>query len=278
MNIGVIGCGNISGIYLKNLTTLFKNTKVVAVADLVEKKANDIKEAYAIPQVLSTDELLKSKDVDIVLNITTPPFHYEICKKALENGKHVYVEKPLSITYTEAKELVALAESKGLYLGGAPDTFLGAGIQTCKKLIDDGVIGDPVGGVGFMMCRGHENWHPSPEFYYKVGGGPLFDMGPYYITALVTLFGKVKSVFSFAKKTFNERTITSQLKYGQKIDVEVDTHIVGLLNFENGATVSLTTSFDVYAHTMPPIELYGTKGSIKVPDPNQFGGKVEVAI
>ncbi|MBO5285516.1 MAG: Gfo/Idh/MocA family oxidoreductase, partial [Clostridia bacterium] len=203
-----------------------------------------------------------------------PPIHYTICKQALLSGKHVYVEKPLCLKYSEGKELVLLAKEKGLYLGCAPDTFLGAGIQTCKNVIDNGKIGKPIGGVAYMMCRGHETWHPSPEFYYQNGGGPLFDMGPYYITALVSMLGKVESVMAYAHKGFEERIITSQPKYGKKITVEVDTHTVALLKFANGATITMTMSFDVLTHTLPNIELYGTLGSIKVPDPNNFGGSV----
>ncbi len=277
MKIGIIGCGNISGIYLKNLTTLFKNTEIYAVSDLDRTKAETAKNTYNIPHIMTVDEMLKCKEIELILNITTPPFHYSICKQILLANKHAYVEKPLSLTYAQGKELIELAEQKGLYFGCAPDTFLGAGIQTCKKLIDDGKIGNVIGGVGFMLCSGHESWHPAPEFYYDIGGGPLFDMGPYYLTALIALLGKVKSVFAYASKGFDERIITSKPKFGTKIPVKVDTHIVGLLKFECGATITLTTSFDVLKHTMPNIELYGTEGSLKVPDPNSFGGPVQIA-
>lgn len=277
MKVGVIGCGNISGIYLKNLSKLFKNTEIYAVSDIDKEKAEKSKNQYNIPHIMSSEEIINSKEIDVVLNITTPPHHYLICKQALLCGKHVYVEKPLSLTYEQGKELVRIAEEKGLYLGCAPDTFLGAGIQTCKKLIEDGKIGKPIGGVGFMMCRGTESWHPSPEFYYNTGSGPLFDMGPYYLTALITMLGKVQSVFAYADKSFKERIITSQPLYGKKIPVNVDTHIVGMLKFESGAIVTLTTSFGVLKHTMPNIEIYGTKGSLKAPDPNNFGGTVKIA-
>ena len=277
MNVAIIGCGNISDIYLKNLTTLFKGVSVYTVSDLDLTKAENAKQKYGANKILTADEIFADKNVDLVLNITTPPFHYAICKKALLAGKHVYVEKPLSLSYAEGKELVSLAKEKGLYLGCAPDTFLGAGIQTCKKLIDDNKIGAPIGGVAFMMCGGHESWHPSPEFYYKKGGGPLFDMGPYYLTALVVLLGKIESVMAYSGKGFEERVITSEPKRGQKVSVEVDTHTTALLHFANGATISMTMSFDVQKHTMPNIQLYGTAGSIKVPDPNNFGGVVEIA-
>ena len=277
MNVAIIGCGNISDIYLKNLTSLFKGVNVYAVADLDAQKAENAQKNYGVEKVLTAEEIFSDKNVQFVLNLTTPPYHYTICKQAIEAGKHVYVEKPLSLKYEQGKELVRLAKEKGVYLGCAPDTFLGAGIQTCKKLIAESKIGKPIGGVAFMMCPGHESWHPAPDFYYKEGGGPLFDMGPYYITALVALLGKIDSVVAFSGKGFEERTITSQPNYGKKIKVEVDTHTAALLKFSSGATVSMTMSFDVLAHTLPCIEIYGTNGSIKVPDPNIFGGKVEVA-
>ncbi len=277
MKIGIVGCGNISDIYLKNLTTVFENTTVYAVCDLDAAKATAQAQKYQIEKVLPLDEMLADPEIDIVLNITTPKTHYNICKKALIAGKHVYVEKPLSISYCEGKELLSIAKEKGLYIGGAPDTFLGAGLQTAIKLIKEGAIGKPVGGAAYMLCPGHESWHPSPEFYYDIGGGPLFDMGPYYITALVRLLGPVKSVYAVGTKALEERTITSKPKFGQKIPVKVDTHNVGILSFENGAVITLVTSFDVVSHTMPNIEIYGTAGSLKVPDPNTFGGSVQLA-
>jgi len=277
MKIGIVGCGNISDIYLKNLTTVFKNTTVYAVCDLDSAKATAQAQKYQIEKVLTLDEMLADPEIDIVLNITTPKTHYDICKKVLIAGKHVYVEKPLSISYCEGAELLSIAKEKGLYIGVSPDTFLGAGLQTAISLIKNGAIGKPVGGAAYMMCSGHENWHPSPEFYYDIGGGPLFDMGPYYITALVRLLGPVKSIYAVGTKAFAERTITSKPKFGQKIPVKVDTHNVGILSFKNGTVVTLVTSFDVVAHTMPNIQIYGTEGSIKVPDPNTFGGSVQLA-
>ena len=277
MKLGIVGCGNISDIYLKNLTAVFENTTVCAVCDLDDAKATAQAQKYHIEKVLTLDEMLADPEIDIVLNITTPKTHYDICKKVLLAGKHVYVEKPLSVSYSEGKELLSIAKERSLYIGGAPDTFLGAGLQTAINLINSGVIGKPIGGAAYMMCSGHESWHPSPEFYYDIGGGPLFDMGPYYITALVRLLGPVKSVYAVGTRAFAERTVTSKPKSGNKIPVKVDTHNVGILSFENGAVVTLVTSFDVVAHTMPNIEIYGTEGSIKVPDPNTFGGSVLLA-
>ena len=278
LKVGILGCGNISGIYFKNLTTTFsKFVTVYACADLDEEKVKAAAKKYNIPHVMTLDQMLSCPEIDLILNLTTPGGHYPLSKKALEAGKHVYSEKPLALEYTQGKELLELAEKKGLYLGCAPDTFLGAGIQTCISEIEKGSIGVPTSATAFMMCHGHESWHPAPEFYYDIGGGPLFDMGPYYITALVRLLGKAKSVFAMGSKAFTERTITSQPKNGQKIPVKVDTHVAGLISFENGATASIIMSFDVWKHRLTNIEVHGTKGSIGVPDPNGFGGKVRLA-
>ena len=187
-------------------------------------------------------------------------------------GKHVYSEKPLAATYEEGCELAALAKEKNLMLGGAPDTFLGAGIQTCRKLIDDGFIGRPVGASARMICHGHETWHPSPEFYYQNGGGPMMDMGPYYLTALVNLLGRADSLTGVVSKSFETRTITSAPLYGREIQVEVPTHVNGILQFANGAVATITTTFDVYYDSSASLEIYGTKGTLRAPDPNGFGG------
>lgn len=272
-NVAVIGCGNISDIYLSNLTNLFDNVNVYAVCDLDEHKVREKAEKYNT-RIMSFDEILSDKDIDIVLNLTTPFSHYDICKKTILAKKNIYVEKPLSVKYSEGKELVELAQQNNVLIGCAPDTFMGAGIHTARKIIDDGLIGEIIGATAFMVCPGHESWHPSPEFYYKAGGGPLFDMGPYYITALINMLGSVKSVAGMASCLRKQRKITSKPKYGEMIDVEVDTHVNALLRFENGAIGNMITSFDVYGSVLPKIEIYGTKGSIVVPDPNTFGGDV----
>lgn len=274
VKVGIVGCGKISGIYLKNLTSTFLNTEVYAVSDLIEERAKEAAEKYNIPHIMSTDELINSKEIQIVLNLTTPQGHFDICKKALMAGKHVYVEKPLSLTLEQGNELLKLAKEKNLMIGGAPDTFLGAGLQTCRKLIDDGFIGTPVAATAFLTCHGHESWHPDPEFYYKTGGGPMFDMGPYYLTALVSLLGPAKTVCGMTKITFPERRITSQKKFGNIIKVEVPTHVAGNIEFENGVIASVITSFDIWSSTLPRIEIYGSLGTLIVPDPNTFGGPV----
>jgi len=274
VNLGIVGVGNISGIYLKNITETFKELNLVAVCDLVKERALNAQEKYGVPKVYDTmDELFADESIELVLNITRPAEHFGVSKAALLAGKHVYSEKPLGASLEEGLELVKLAKEKNLFLGGAPDTFMGAGIQTCRKLIDDGVIGDIVGATAAMTCHGHENWHPDPFFLYGYGGGPMFDMGPYYITALINLIGGIKSVTALTRITFPERTITSQPFYGSTIHVTAPTHITGLLQFESGAIGNLTTSFDVY-QSKNSIEIYGTKGTLYVPDPNCFDGKI----
>ena len=233
-NVAVVGCGNISDIYLSNMTGVFDNVNVYAVCDLDELKSREKAEKYNT-KVMSFDEILSDKNIDIVLNLTTPFSHYDICKKTILAKKNIYVEKPLSISYSEGKELVDLAQQNDVLIGCAPDTFMGAGIHTARKIIDDGLIGEIMGATAFMVCPGHESCHPSPEFYYKVGGGPLFDMGPYYITALINLIGSVKSVAGMANCLRKQRKITSQPKYGEIIDAEVATHVNALMKFKNGA-------------------------------------------
>lgn len=274
VRVGIIGCGAISGIYCKNLKSLFASTELVACADLIPERAKARAEEFGIAKAYTPDELLQDPDVDIVLNLTIPKAHGDICLAALSAGKSTYVEKPLSLTRAEADKLKKAAQNHGLRLGGAPDTFLGAGLQTCRKLIDDGWIGTPVAATAFMLCHGHESWHPDPAFYYQVGGGPMFDMGPYYLTALVSLLGPVRRVTGATRITFPERTITSAPKYGQRVTVEVPTHVAGILEFANGPIATIVTSFDVWSGQVPRIEIYGTQGSLSCPDPNTFGGPV----
>jgi len=249
-------------------------TPVVALADLDEEKAKHRAAEFGIGRVLSVEGLLAEPEVDLVLNLTVPHSHAEIALAALRAGKHVYSEKPLAVEREQGERIIQEARDRGLTVGCAPDTFLGGSHQLCRRLIDQGRIGRPIAAQAFMMCHGHEGWHPSPAFYYEVGGGPLFDMGPYYLTALVNLLGPVASVSGSAGISFPERTITSEPKLGKVIPVETPTHISAVLEFESGAIVGLTTSFDVWHHGMPHIEVYGSEGSLRVPDPNGFGGDV----
>ena len=275
VNIGIVGCGTISAAYLKN-AKMFENINVLACADMILERAQGRAAEFEVPKACSVEDILADEAVEIILNLTIPKAHAEVGMAALAAGKHLYNEKPLAVSREDGREMVALAAAKGLLIGGAPDTFLGGGHQTCRKLIDDGWIGTPVAATAFMMGRGHENWHPDPAFYYHVGGGPMFDMGPYYLTALVNMIGPVKQVTGVTRKTFNERLITSQPKHGEKIQVEIPTHITGIMEFVNGAIGTITTSFDVWGGQLPCIEVYGTEGSLSVPDPNGFGGQVKV--
>ncbi|SFV04715.1 Gfo/Idh/MocA family protein [Alicyclobacillus macrosporangiidus] len=276
VKVGVVGCGVISSTYIKNLKN-FDVLDVVACADLVLERAQMRATEFGIPKACSVDELLADPEIDIVVNLTVPKAHAEVTLAALESGKHVYVEKPLAIHLNDGRRILDLAKSKGLLVGCAPETFMGGGLQTCRKLIDDGWIGKPIGATAFLLKSGPESWHPDPEFFYQTGGGPLFDMGPYYLTALVHLLGPIRHVSGSARITFPERLITSEPKFGQRITVEVPTHVVAILEFDNGAIGNLITSFDViHSEITRKIEIYGTEGTLSVPDPNTFGGPVRI--
>ena len=273
--IGIIGCGNISSIYLE-MSRTFDILEVAACADLIMERAEAQAEKYHVPRACTVEELLADPQIKIVLNLTNPDAHAQVGMMALEAGKSVYNEKPLAIGREEARQMLDAAQARGLLVGGAPDTFLGGGLQTCRKLIDDGWIGQPIGATAFMLCHGHESWHPNPDFYYQKGGGPMFDMGPYYLTALVTLMGSVRRVTGSARITFPQRTITSQPLYGTTIQVNTPTHVTGIMDFASGAIGTIITSFDVWSSDHPLIEIYGTEGSLSVPDPNGFDGPVRV--
>lgn len=274
--IGVVGCGGIAYAYL-TAGERFDILETVACADLVPERAKAKAEEFNIPKACkSVDELLADPDIEIVVNLTIPAVHAEIAMASLEAGKHAYSEKPLAVTREQGQKLLQLAEKKGLRVGCAPDTFLGAGGQTCRKLIDDGWIGEPIGVSAYMMGHGPEKWHGDPDFFYQPGAGPLFDMGPYYLTALTNLLGATESVTASATITFPERVIGSQPHYGEVIKVNTPSHVIGLLKFAGGAIGTLTTSFDVWGSTHVPIEIYGAEGSLLVPDPNGFGGAIKL--
>ena len=275
VGVGVIGCGAISAAYLK-AASLFPGLKIVALADARPEAAQARAAEFGL-KARSVDDLLKDEDVEIVLNLTIPLAHVEVGLRALAAGKHVYSEKPLGVDLAEARRLTSEAEARGLRLGCAPDTFLGGGHQTARATIDAGRIGRPVGGTAFFMCPGHERWHPNPGFYYLRGGGPMLDMGPYYITDLVNLLGPVESVVGAATRSREQRLVTSEPLKGSRVPVEVATHVTGVLRFVSGAAVAITMSFDVPKHGHAPIEIYGESGSLVVPDPNYFGGKVQIA-
>ena len=275
MNIAMIGVGNISGIYLENIKNLFVELHLVGVCDLVRERAEAAQQKYGIPKIYETmHDAFADPEVDIVLNLTRPSEHHAVSKAALLAGKHVYSEKPLAASLEEGQELRSLAEQNGLRLGGAPDTSLGTGIQTCRRLIDDGYIGTPIGSAAFMIGHGHEGWHPDPAFYYQYGGGPMMDMGPYYLTAMINLMGGISEVMSASKKSFAQRIIMSEPKRGTLIDVDVSTYVAGTVRYASGAIGTLFTTFDVYYAKSGYIEIYGTEGTMKVPDPNTFRGPI----
>jgi predicted dehydrogenase len=272
--VGVIGCGNISDVYLSNIASLFDNLEVAAVADLNPERAKAKADQHGIAKACGVEELLADPGIEVVLNLTPPAAHAEVCLAALAAGKHVHTEKPLTVSLKDAERVLALARKKGLRVGAAPDTFLGAGIQTCVRLINEGHIGLPVAATAFMANHGHESWHPNPDFYYAQGGGPVFDMGPYYFTALVALMGPAHRVSGSVRRTFPARLIGSGPREGETIPVQIPTHAAGTIDFDCGAIATFLMSFDVWAARLPHIEIYGSEGTLSVPDPDTFGGPV----
>ncbi|WP_049578133.1 Gfo/Idh/MocA family protein [Streptomyces sp. SBT349] len=273
LKVGIVGAGKISGAYLDALATA-DSLRLTTVADLDRARAEDLAERAAgeVAVAGSAAELVERDDVDAVLNLTVPAVHTTVTLAALAAGKHVYSEKPLGTTREEADAILAAARAGGLRVGCAPDTVLGTGTQTARKALDDGLIGRPVAATAFMTTAGHERWHPDPEFYYRPGGGPLLDMGPYYLSALVHLLGPVARVTGAASRPRAEREIGSGPRAGERFPVEVDTHVTGVLEHRGGALTTLVMSFDIHAARLPRIEVYGTERSLSVPDPNGFGG------
>jgi predicted dehydrogenase len=272
MAVGIIGAGNIAEAYLR-LARVFANLEVIAIADIVPAAAKARADQFSV-RAMVLDELLSSDDIDVVINLTVPDAHYQVTREILSAGKHAYSEKPLALTAADAKKLVALADRRGLKLGGAPDTFLGAGGQRVRRLLDKGAIGRVIGGSAYVMGHGMENWHPNPAFFYQPGAGPVFDVGVYYITALVALLGAVKTVTAMASKGFDERLVTSAgPMHGKRVKVNTPTNINAILAFAGGAQITLGASWDVWRHGHAnPIELYGETGTMLVPDPNFFAG------
>lgn len=273
--VGIVGAGYISEIYLANLTTRFENVRVVAIADLVIERARERASAYGIA-AMTVDELLADPEIELVVNLTIPLAHAEVARAVVSAGKSVYNEKPLTATREQGQQLLAQAAEKGVLVGAAPDTFLGGGLQTARKLIDDGAIGLPIAATANMYTRGHERWHPDPAFYYQPGAGPMFDMGPYYVTALANLLGPIIRVGSSTGISFPERTITSQPKFGEVIEVNAPTHIAATLDFASSAIATITMSFDLYDTTHSFLMVYGTEGTLRLPDPNTFGGPLSL--
>ncbi len=274
VNVGIIGAGNISEIYLKNLTTVFDNVHVVGIADLVVERAQERAEAFGVG-AFSVDELIAHPDVDIVINLTIPDVHAEIALAAIANGKSAYNEKPLATTREDGKSLLDAATARGLRVGAAPDTFLGGGLQSARSYLDDGIIGEPIAVSAFMLSHGMESWHPDPYFFFQPGAGPLFDVGVYYVQALASIIGPVQRVSAIARASFPERVVGSGPKTGEVVPVNTPTHIMASLEFENGVVGSLGSSFDVWESNNSTLVIYGTEGTLRLPDPNTFGGPIQ---
>ena len=276
LGIGVVGCGNIASTYLRN-AALFPGVEIRACADISPEAADRRAAEYGL-RALTLDQLLAADDVDLVLNLTVPNAHFDVSMAALSAGKHVFTEKPLAATAAEGRILVAEAKRRHLAIGSAPDTFLGAAGRLARRLMDDGAIGRVVTGSAFMMGRGMEHWHPSPQFYYQPGGGPVLDMGPYYITMLVNLLGPARRVMAMSTVGQTERLITAPgPSHGTSFPVGTPTTIMALVEFASGAIVTVGMSWDVFRHGNHPLELHGTQGSMRLPDPDTFGGTVSLS-
>lgn len=276
VGVGIIGAGVISGIYLQNLTSRWDHVHVVGIADLVPERAEARAREYGV-QTLTIEELLAHPEVEIVLNLTIPAAHATVSLQAIEAGKSVHTEKPLAISLEEGSAVLKAAVEKGVLVGNAPDTFLGAGLQTVRRAIDEGIIGRPIAFNARMVTHGMEDWHPDPWFLYQPGAGPMMDMGPYYLTSLVSLLGPVKSISSRTSTGFAERLVTAEgPKTGTTVKVNTPTHIESVLELDSGVTGTLTTSFDLWDETHSWYVIYGTEGTIKLPDPNYFGGPVRL--
>ncbi|TPW33558.1 Gfo/Idh/MocA family oxidoreductase [Martelella alba] len=275
LGVGILGCGNISTTYFR-LAPLFKGLKVLACADINRSAAMLRADEFGVV-AQSVDELLENDEIDVIVNLTIPDAHFAVSKRILEAGKHVYSEKPLVLSLAEGEILRRLASEKGLSVGCAPDTFLGGAHQLARAHIDSGAVGRITSGTCHVMSPGMEMWHPNPDFFFLPGGGPVLDLGPYYIANLINLIGPVKRVGALTSMAHDTRTITSEPRNGEVIPVKTPTNIHALLEFASGATITLSASWDVWAHRHGPMELYGTEGSLFVPDPNFFGGTVEAS-
>ncbi|HYI59556.1 MAG TPA: Gfo/Idh/MocA family oxidoreductase [Microlunatus sp.] len=276
LRVALVGCGNISTQYLASLQRL-PNLRLVSVTDPVAAAADRVAAEHGVP-ARSLDDALADAGIDVILNLTPPQVHAPLTVRALESGKHVYLEKPFAVTAAEAETMVAAAAASGRRIGSAPDTVLGTGIQTARRLIDDGEIGQPIAATAFMMSPGHESWHPNPAFYYLRGGGPLLDMGVYYLTALVTLLGPIVAVSAMSSRLRTERLVPeSGPRAGEVLPVEIDTYVAATLRHDSGAISTMIVSFDTIASRLPRIEVYGSEASLDVPDPNQFANPVGIS-
>ncbi|MHB8293517.1 MAG: Gfo/Idh/MocA family protein [Acidimicrobiales bacterium] len=276
MKAGIVGCGVISGVYFATSKRL-EALEVVGCNDLDVARAKEAAEQHGVRLFASLEDMLDDEEVELVVNLTPPSAHVEVSLAALGAGKHLYTEKPLASSRAGARRIMALAAERGLLVGSAPDTFLGGGLQACRRIVDSGVLGKPLAAAAFLLGRGPEGWHPNPEFFFKKGAGPLFDIGPYYLTALVNLLGPVARVSASVATGQLERVVGTGARAGEGFAVEVPTHVAGLLEFGAGVVVTMIMSFDAWASELPRIELYGVDGTLSCPSPNTFGGPVRVA-
>ena len=279
--VGIVGCGMISDTYFK-ASQKFRNLEVIACSDIIPERSAKKHELYGVANV-TNEELFANPDIEIVINLTPPQVHSKIAIDTLNAGKHAYSEKPFGVDFEDAQKVIRLAKEKGLRVGCAPDTYLGGGQQTARKLLDDGWIGKPLSGTAIVAGRGPEKWGQAP-FFYDYGAGPMLDLGPYYCTALVNLLGPAKSVSAVTTKGFDYRTLGAEVsdtykdtyKPYDRYPVNVTTHLTGVIEFQCGAVITMIASFDVYKHGHAPVEIYGSEGSMQVPDPNTFGGPVKL--
>lgn len=276
VNVGILGCGVISNTYSRDIKRFYPSLHLAACADVNVELAKSHAEKYQIPSGCSVEEMLAMEEVELVVNLTPPQFHMELNKKILQAGKHVFCEKPFAPTAAQARQIMDLADEKRLLVGSAPDTFLGSSLQTCRKILDDGWIGKPLYVTANMMSNGVETWHPAPANFYKQGAGPLYDMGPYYFTALAALLGPVKRVSAFSGTGFPVRKVYTGPLKGQEVPVETPTHYSGTAELASGVIVSMNISFDIWHSNLPMFEIYGTDGTLEVPDPNMSGGRPRV--
>lgn len=277
MKIGILGCGVISNTYIQEIQRVYAKTlEIAAVADMDSERARGTAEKYQIPEALTAEQLLHHHEIQMIVNLTPPVAHKELNMRILEAGKHLFCEKPFALTVSDAQEIATLAEKKGLLIGAAPDTFLTAPIQSCRKLLEDGWIGKPLYVTANMMSPGVETWHPSPRAFYAKGGGPLYDMAGYYLSTLICLFGPVEEVFAYSGKAFEERRVYSKPLAGSTVKVEVPTHYTAVLKMKNGVLVNMNMSFDIWYSTLPKLEVYGTEGTMTMPDPNMSDGKASI--
>lgn len=274
LKAGIVGCGNISTAYLE-LAKQFEGYDIVACADLNQALADSQAEQFGC-RSLSVDDMMADDDVDIIINLTVPAAHYTVSRTAILSGKHVYSEKPFVLSLSEGTELNELADKRGVRIGSAPDTFLGGAHQRARELVDNGTVGQIVGGSCYFQSHGMEHWHPNPDFFFQPGAGPILDMGAYYVSNLVQLIGPVSRVVAMASKPFETRTISSEPRAGETIPVDVATTVNAILEFEQGAQITLCASWDVWASNNNLIELHGTEKSMFLPDPNHFGGDIVV--